>query len=130
MKDNQEEWEEGGELNRLGGSATATGSSATATKEEAVKDLNSTPQAKRESAEKRRGGKEAEDERQQLTPYSFRHRYAYVGHNRQKDDGTYRAPKQIADAMGHSLDVHLGSYSRFMTKELAKNFDQETVKAS
>ncbi|WP_245151618.1 integrase [Prochlorococcus marinus] len=74
--------------------------------------------------------KEAEDERQQLTPYSFRHRYAYVGHNRQKDDGTYRAPKQIADAMGHSLDVHLSSYSRFMTKELAKNFDQETVKVS
>ena len=74
--------------------------------------------------------KEAEDERQQLTPYSFRHRYAYVGHNRQKDDGTYRSPKQIADAMGHSLDVHLASYARFMTKELAKNFDQETVKVS
>ena len=73
---------------------------------------------------------EALAERQQCVPYSFRHRYSYIGHNRQKDDGTYRAPKQIADAMGHSLDVHLASYSRFMTKELAKNFDQETVKAS
>ena len=70
---------------------------------------------------------EALSEKQQLTPYSFRHRYAYVGHNRQKSDGTYRAPKQIADAMGHSLDVHLTSYARFMTKELAKNFDQEKV---
>ena len=60
----------------------------------------------------------------------LRHRYSYIGNNRQKDDGTYRAPKQIADAMGHSLDVHLGSYSRFMTKELAKNFDQEKVEVN
>ena len=68
--------------------------------------------------------------KQQLTPYSFRHRYAYVGHNRQKSDGTYRAPKQIADAIGNSLDDHLGSYSRFMTKELAKNFDQEKIEVN
>ena len=74
--------------------------------------------------------KEALAEKQQLVPYSLRHRYAYIGHNRAKADGTYRAPKQISDAMGHSLDVHLASYARFMTKELAKNFDQETVKAS
>ena len=58
------------------------------------------------------------------------HRYSYIGHNRQKDDGTYRAPKQISDAMGHSLDVHLASYARFMTKELAKNFDQEKVEVN
>ena len=70
---------------------------------------------------------EALAEKQQLTPYSFRHRYAYVGHNRPKENGSYRAPKQIADAMGHSLDVHLISYSRFMTKELAANFDQEFI---
>ena len=70
---------------------------------------------------------EALAEKQQLTPYSFRHRYAYVGHNRPKENGSYRAPKQIADAMGHSLDVHLISYSRFLTKELAANFDQEFV---
>ena len=73
--------------------------------------------------------KEALAEKQQLTPYSFRHRYAYVGHNRPKENGSYRAPKQIADAMGHSLDVHLISYARFMTKELASNFDQELIEA-
>ena len=71
--------------------------------------------------------KEAEDERQQLTPYSFRHRYAYIGHNRQKDDGTYRSPKKIAEAMGHTLDVHLTSYARFQTKEMVEDFDRETV---
>ena len=70
---------------------------------------------------------EAFAEKQQLVPYSLRHRYAYIGHNRQKSDGTYRAPKQIADAMGHTLDVHLQSYARFMTKELAENFDKELV---
>ena len=74
--------------------------------------------------------KEAEDERQQLTPYSFRHRYAYVGHNRQKDDGTYRSPKKIAEAMGHTLDVHLTSYARFQTKEMAEDFDRETVEVN
>ena len=73
---------------------------------------------------------EALAERQQCVPYSFRHRYSYVGHNRQKEDGTYRAPKQISDAMGHSLDVHLASYAQFMTKELAKNFDQEKVEVN
>ena len=72
---------------------------------------------------------EAIAEKQQLTPYSFRHRFAYVGHNRKKPDGTYRAPKQIADAMGHTLDVHLKSYARFMSKELAQNFDKELVEA-
>ena len=46
---------------------------------------------------------------------------------RKKSNGTYRAPKQIADAMGHTLDVHLKSYARFMTKELAENFDQEIL---
>ena len=69
-------------------------------------------------------------ERQQCVPFSFRHRYSYIGNNRQKDDGTYRAPKQIADAMDHSLDIHLASYARFMIKELAKNFDQEKVEVN
>ena len=32
--------------------------------------------------------------------------------------------------MGHSLDVHLASYARFMTKELAKNFDQEKIEVN
>ena len=41
-----------------------------------------------------------------------------------KADGSYRAPKQIADAMGHTLDTHLLSYSRFQTKDLASAFDE------
>ena len=38
-------------------------------------------------------------------------------------NGTYRSPKQIADAMGHDLETHLKSYSRFNTKELENAFD-------
>ena len=68
---------------------------------------------------------EAKQEREVLTPYSFRHRFAYCGHNRPQEDGTYRAPKKIAEAMGHSLDTHLISYARFNTKDLAKSFDQQ-----
>ena len=34
------------------------------------------------------------------------------------------------DGMGHTLNVHLKSYARFMTKELAQNFDQELEKGS
>ena len=67
--------------------------------------------------------KEAEIEGQECTPYSFRHRYAYVAHNRINKHGTYRSPKQIADAMGHDLETHLKSYSRFNTKELENAFD-------
>ena len=37
--------------------------------------------------------------------------------------GTYRSPKQIADAMGHDLETHLKSYSRFNTKDLENAFD-------
>tara|TARA_B100000282_G_scaffold289125_1_gene258519 strand:+ start:770 stop:1087 length:318 start_codon:yes stop_codon:yes gene_type:complete len=54
-------------------------------------------------------------ERQQCVPYSCRHRYSYVGQKRQKDDGTYKASKQISDTRSHSLDDHLASYARFMT---------------
>ena len=63
-------------------------------------------------------------------PYSFRHRYSYIGHNRQKEDGTYRSPRKLAEAMGHSYDVHLKSYTRFKIKEMVEDFDQETVKVS
>ena len=31
--------------------------------------------------------------------------------------------KQIADTMGHDLETHLKSYSRFNTKELENSFD-------
>ncbi len=44
---------------------------------------------------------------QQLTACSFRHRYASCGHNRPKEDGSYIAPNQIADAMGHTLEINL-----------------------
>ena len=71
--------------------------------------------------------KEVSRENQELTAYSFRHRYAYCGHNRPKADGSYRAPKQIADAMGHTLDTHLLSYSRFQTKDLASAFDETSL---
>ena len=37
--------------------------------------------------------------------------------------GIYRLPKQIADAMGHDLETHLKSYSRFNTKDLENTFD-------
>ena len=37
--------------------------------------------------------------------------------------GIYRLPKQIADAMGHDLETHLKSYSRFNTKDLENAFD-------
>jgi len=71
--------------------------------------------------------KESAKEKQELTPYSFRHRYAYYGHNRPKADGTCRAPKAVADALGHTLDTHLLSYARFQTKELANQFDETTL---
>ena len=71
--------------------------------------------------------KEVSRENQELNTYSFRHRYAYYGHNRHKADGSYRAPKQVADAMGHTLDTHLLSYSRFQTKDLASAFDETSL---
>ena len=53
----------------------------------------------------------------QLVPYSFRHRQSATGH------GGGLQPKQMADAMGHSLEVHMGNYARFMTRDLAEAFD-------
>ena len=53
----------------------------------------------------------------ELVPYSFRHRYSTTGHGRGLQ------PKQMADAMGHSLEVHMGNYARFMTRDLASAFD-------
>ena len=41
--------------------------------------------------------KEIAKEKQELTPYSFRLRYAYYGHNRAKADESHRAPKLIAE---------------------------------
>ena len=66
-------------------------------------------------------------EGQKLVPYSFRHRYSYAAHTRSRADGSYRSPKQIADAMGHDLDTHLRSYSRFTTRDQKASFDDDTV---
>ncbi|AIQ97408.1 hypothetical protein [Prochlorococcus sp. MIT 0801] len=70
---------------------------------------------------------EVSRESQELTAYSFRHRYPYCGHNRPKADGSYKAPKLIADAMAHSLDTHLLIYSRFQTKDQASAFDETSL---
>ena len=71
--------------------------------------------------------KEIAKEKQELTPYSFWHRYAYYGHNRPKADGSYVAPIQVADAIGKTLDTHLLSYSWFQAKDLAGAFDETTL---
>ena len=50
---------------------------------------------------------EAQHQGEQLTPYSFRHRYA---------KGMHAANVPIAnicEAMGHTIEVHLKSYARF-----------------
>ena len=60
---------------------------------------------------------EAESEGQQLTAYSFRHRYSAECHARGLQ------PKQIADSMGHDLETHMNSYARFMSKDLESAFD-------
>ena len=50
---------------------------------------------------------DAEQLGEQLTPYSFRHRYAKAMH-------AANIPiANISEAMGHTIDVHLKSYARF-----------------
>ena len=66
---------------------------------------------------------EARAEGLEAVPYSFRHRYAYVGHTRPLSNGTMRTVKQIADMMGHDADTNLKSYARFQTKDLEKASD-------
>jgi len=60
---------------------------------------------------------EADSEGQQLTPYSFRHRFSSEGHARGLQ------PKQLADSMGHDLETHMISYARFMSKDLESAFE-------
>ena len=67
---------------------------------------------------------EAQSEGLELTPYSFRHRYAYVSHTRPYKDGTMRSITQIAEAMGHDPDTHWRSYAKFKNRNLAKVFDK------
>ena len=60
----------------------------------------------------------------ELTPYSFRHRYAYVSHARPDKDGTMRSITQIAEVMGHDPDTHWRSYAKFKNRNLAKVYDK------
>lgn len=48
-----------------------------------------------------------------LTPYGFRHRYAKASH------AARVSPKDVADAMGHTLEVHLQAYARFASTGVA-----------
>jgi len=59
---------------------------------------------------------EAEHNGEQLTPYSFRHRYAKQAH------AARLAVAEISEAMGHTIEVHLKSYARFKPDKTAANF--------
>lgn len=59
---------------------------------------------------------EAENRAEQLSAYSFRHRFARCSHQ------ATIAPADIAATMGHSLDRHLQLYARFATTELASAY--------
>ena len=50
---------------------------------------------------------EAQHQGEQLTPYSFRHRYAKGMHSANVPIAN------ICEAMGHTIEVHLKSYARF-----------------
>ena len=50
---------------------------------------------------------EAEHQGEQLTPQSFRHRFAKQSHTARL------AVAEIAEAMEHTIEVHLKSYARF-----------------
>ena len=57
---------------------------------------------------------EAEHNGKQLTPYSFRHRYAKGMH------AANLPLANIAEAMGHTIEVHLKSYARFKPNATAE----------
>ncbi len=59
-----------------------------------------------------------------LTPYSFRHRYAKQAHA----GGATLA--NIAQAMGHTIEVHLGSYARFKPDATADAFEAMNAEPS
>ena len=57
---------------------------------------------------------EAEHNDEQLKPYSFRHRYAKGMH------AANFPLANIAEAMGHTIEVHLKSYARFKPNATAE----------
>ena len=62
--------------------------------------------------------KAAQRDGEQLTPYSFRHRYAKASH------AAGLAIANIAQAMGHTIEVHLSSYARFTPDATADLYAQ------
>ena len=61
--------------------------------------------------------REAEDMGETLTPYAFRHRYAKVSH------AAGIPIANIAQAMGHTIEVHLLSYARFTPDSTSALYD-------
>ena len=59
---------------------------------------------------------EAEHLGEELTYYTFRPRYSKQLH------AARRPVSEIAEAMGHSLEVHLKSYARFKPDSTAANY--------
>ena len=55
---------------------------------------------------------EAEHNDEQLTPQSFRHRYAKQAH------AARLAVAETSEAMGYTIEVHLKSYPRFKQTRL------------
>jgi len=62
--------------------------------------------------------KAARRDGEQLTPYSFRHRYAKASH------AAGLPIANIAQAMGHTIEVHLSSYARFTPDATADLYAQ------
>ena len=58
---------------------------------------------------------EAEHNDEQLTPYSFSHRYAKQAH------AARLVGDEISKAMGYTIEVHLKSYARFKPDKTAAN---------
>ncbi len=59
---------------------------------------------------------DAKKQGEQLTPYSFRHRFAKGMHSANIPIAN------ISEAMGHTIEVHLKSYARFKPDATAANF--------
>ena len=60
----------------------------------------------------------AEKQKENLTPYGFRHRYAKQSHK----EGF--PVTNIAEAMGHTPEVHLDNYARFKTDNLEAMYNK------
>ncbi len=68
--------------------------------------------------------KEPENIGEVLVPYTFRHRYAKQSH------AAGFPVSNIAAAMGHTIEVHLGSYSRFIPDGTADIYANRNIKVA